>query len=137
MDYKQLIEIAFEVRENGYAPYSGFKSGVALLAKNGEVFTGCTVEIASFTPSVSAVQSAFANALSNGIRQFSAIAIVGGVDEMIFDYCPPDGVARQVIQEFCSQIDFDVILAKSSNEFIVYSFDDLFPVPFTKNTVIK
>ena len=137
MDYKKLVQIAFEVRENAYAPYSGFKSGAALLTKDGEVFTGCNIEIASFTPSVCAGHASFINAINAGQREFVALAIVGGPDDLEFlDFCPPSGVCRQVIQEFCDNTDFEIILARSVNEFTVFSFVDLFPVAFSKKNVI-
>lgn len=137
MDYRQLVEIAFEARENAYAPYSGFKSGAALLTLDGDVFTGCNIEVASFTPSTCAGHAAFINALSNGAHSFKAIVIVGGPSDCDFlDLCPPSGVCRQVIQEFCNPEQFDVILAKSRVDYSVYSFFDLFPLPFTKKNII-
>lgn len=137
MDYKQLVQIAFEVRENAYAPYSGFKSGAALLTKDGEVFTGCNIEIASFTPSVCAGHSAFISAINAGCRDFSAIVIVGGPADLDYlEFCPPSGVCRQVIQEFCNENTFEVVLARSVNEFTVFTFVDLFPVAFSKKNVI-
>jgi cytidine deaminase len=137
MDYKQLIEIAFEMRENAYAPYSGFKSGAALLTADGDVFTGCNIEVASFTPSVCAGHSAFINAISNGVKNFKALAIIGGADDSDeFDYCPPSGVCRQVIQEFCNPEEFVVILARNINDFAVYTFEDIFPIAFSKKTLI-
>ena len=137
MDYKQLVEIAFEARESAYAPYSGFKSGAALLTADGEVFTGCNIEIASFSPSVCAGHSAFINAITSGYKNFVAIAIVGGPDDVeTFDFCPPSGVCRQVIQEFCNPLSFEIILAKSVNDFTILTFEDLFPFAFTKKNVI-
>ena len=135
MDYRHLVELAFEVRESAYAPYSGFKEGAALLCENGEVFTGCNIEVASFTPSVGAGQAAIINAVLNGNRKLHVIAIVGGSDENL-DYCPPSGVCRQMMEEFCDRDTFQIILAKSIGEYVVYSFDDLFPVPFSKKNVI-
>ena len=137
MDYKQLVEIAFEVRENAYAPYSGFKAGAALLTAEGEIFTGANVEIASFSPSVCAGQAAFINAITAGYKNFVAIAIVGGPDDVeLLDYCPPSGVCRQVIQEFCNPLNFEIVLAKTINDFTVLTFEDLFPFAFTKKNVI-
>ena len=138
MDFKKLVEIAFEVRENSYAPYSGFKSGAALLTVEGEVFTGCNIEIASFSPSVCAGHSAFINALSAGIKSgFTAIAIVGGPDDVEeFEFCPPSGVCRQVIQEFCNPANFSIILAKNLTDYTVFSFEDIFPLAFTRKNVI-
>ncbi|MBQ7408338.1 MAG: cytidine deaminase [Clostridia bacterium] len=136
MEYRQLVELAFEIREFAYAPYSGFKSGAVILCENGEVYTGCNVEIASFTPSVSACQAAISSAITNGNKAFKAIAIVGGSDDEDFNYCAPSGVCRQMLEEFCKK-DFNVIMAKSVNEFVVYNFDDLFPVPFGKKNIIS
>lgn len=137
MEYKQLVEIAFEMRESAYAPYSGFKSGAALLTAEGDVFTGCNIEIASFMPSVCAGHAAFINALTNGVKKFTAIAIVGGADDLdCFDLCPPSGACRQVIQEFCDPQTFQVILARSVNDFTVYTFEDLFPLAFSKKHLI-
>jgi cytidine deaminase len=135
MEYKQLIEIAFELRENAYAPYTGFKSAAVLLSAGGVIYAGCNVEISALNASSTAVQSAFLNAIVSGERKFSAIAIVGGVDDCELDYAPPTGICRQIIQEFCSN-DFKIILAKSNQDFIVYEFEDLFPVPFNKKNVI-
>lgn len=135
MEYRQLIEIAYEVRENSYAPYSGFKSGAVLVTAEGEVYTGCSMEIASFSSSVCAGQAAFVNAISNGEKNFSVLVLVGGNDDEDFDYCPPSGACRQIIQEFCSS-DFIIVLAKSVQEFVIYSFEDLFPVPFSKKQIL-
>ena len=113
MDFKQLVEIAFEARENAYAPYSGFKSGAALLPSEGEVFTGCNIEVASFTPSICAGHAAIINAINSGYKSFIALAIVGGPDDVeTLDLYPPSGVCRQVIQEFCNPNEFNIILAK-------------------------
>ena len=137
MDYRQLVQIAFEVRDNAYAPYSGFKSGAALLTQDGEVFTGCNIEIASFTPSVCAGHSAFINAITAGNNKFMALALVGGPDDLEFlDFCPPSGVCRQVIQEFCNPETFEIVLARSVNDFSVFTFVDLFPIAFSKKNVI-
>lgn len=135
MEYKQLIEIALELKENAYAPYTGFKSAAVLVTESGEIYAGCNVEIAGLTASATAVQSAFLSAIASGERKFSAIAIVGGVDDSELDYASPTGICRQIIQEFCS-LDFKIILAKSSQDFIIYTFEDLFPVPFSKKNVI-
>ena len=135
MDFKQLINVAFEARENAYAPYSGFKSGAALLSKSGNVYVGCNMEIASFSPSVSAEHAASVNAISNGEKQFAAIAIVGGAEGEALNFCPPSGVGRQVMQEFCANSDFKIILAKSLNECVIYNFEDVFPIAFGKRNI--
>ena len=135
MEYKQLVEIAFELRENSYAPYTGFKCAAVLFSQSGEIYAGANVEISSLNGSLTAVESAFSNAISSGEKKFSAIAIVGGLDDGEIDYCPPTGICRQFIQEFCSS-NFKIILARSSEDYIVYEFEDLFPVAFRKKNII-
>ena len=105
-----LIEKAIEARSRSYAPYSEFSVGAALLCADGSIYTGANIENASYTPTVCAERVAFFAAVHDGHRDFSAIAIVGGksgcpVDEL----CPPCGVCRQVMSEFCSG-DFVIIL---------------------------
>ena len=100
MDRMELLSRAAEARENAYAPYSGYRVGAALLAKDGRVFCGCNVENASFTPTCCAERVAIFKAISEGCRSFSAIAVVGGKEELDFA-CTPCGVCRQVLAEFC------------------------------------
>lgn len=100
MNRNDLINLALEARENSYSPYSGFKVGAALLAGNGNVYTGCNIENASYSPTVCAERTAIFKAVSEGVRDFGAIAIVGGAED-INDFCPPCGVCRQVLSEFC------------------------------------
>ena len=120
MNNSELIKLALEAREKSYSPYSHFAVGAALLCKNGKVFTGCNIEVASFTPSVCAGHTAIINAVNSAYRKFCALAIVGGPDDVeSLDFCPPSGVCRQVIQEFCNTNNFEVILAKSVNEFTI------------------
>lgn len=106
-----LMEKAKQAMEKAYAPYSGYKVGAALLCKDGTVFTGCNIENASFSPTICAERAAFAKAVSEGYREFSAIAVCGGKDGVIAGLFPPCGVCRQVMREFCSQ-DFPVYLIK-------------------------
>jgi len=84
-----------------YAPYSGYKVGAALLCSDGTVYTGCNIENASYTPTVCAERVAFSKAVSEGQRDFDAIAICGGKDGVIEGLFPPCGVCRQVMAEFC------------------------------------
>ena len=124
-----LIKRAKEAREKSYSPYSGFSVGAALLCKGGEVFTGANVENSSYTPTVCAERVAFFSAVHDGQREFSAIAIVGGnANEEISDFCPPCGVCRQVMGEFCLG-DFEIILS-NCKEFKVYTLNELFPNRF-------
>ena len=107
---EDLIEAAKQAMENAYAPYSGYRVGAALLCADGRVFTGCNVENAAFSPTICAERTAFAKAVSEGCREFRAIAVCGGKDGRITGIFPPCGVCRQVMAEFCRE-DFEVYLA--------------------------
>lgn len=129
-EYKELITFAIEAREKSYSPYSKFKVGAALLCADGEIYTGCNIENAAYTPTNCAERTAFFKAVSEGERDFKAIAIVGGTKDKELDYCAPCGVCRQVMREFCSLKNFEIILAKSINEYKVYTLEELFPEGF-------
>ena len=94
---KQLIEISIEQLKYSYTPYSGFKVGAALLAKNGSVYTGCNIENAAYTPTNCAERTAFFKAVSEGVKEFDAICIVGGKDGALTEYAPPCGVDRKSV----------------------------------------
>ena len=106
-----LIEYAVDAMGRSYAPYSGYKVGAALLCADGAVYQGCNIENASFSPTICAERTAFAKAVSEGEREFVAIAICGGKDGKIEGLFPPCGVCRQVMAEFCKP-DFKIYLAK-------------------------
>lgn len=127
--YSKLIKKAEEARNNAYAPYSKFAVGAALLTKNGKIYTGCNIENAAYSPTNCAERTAFFKAISDGERNFQAIAIVGGKEKQEDVFCPPCGVCRQVMLEFCDA-DFKVIL-KENNQQKVYSLSELIPVSFT------
>ena len=136
MDVKLLIQKAFEARKNAYAPYSGYMVGAALLGKNGIIYTGCNIESATYSPTNCGERTAFFKAISEGVKDFTAIAIVGGMEDTKdgdFDFAPPCGVCRQVMAEFCSYEDFDVILAKSVDEYKIYKLGELLPLGFDKS----
>ena len=107
----ELIEKAKQAMEKAYAPYSGFQVGAALLCADGSIYTGCNIENASFSPTICAERTAFAKAVSEGKRDFTAIAVCGGKGGVITGLCTPCGVCRQVMAEFCKE-DFQVILVK-------------------------
>ena len=133
MNIKKLIDDAIKARRLAYVPYSKFKVGAALLLKDGSVYQGCNIENASYPATNCAERTAFFKAISDGKFNFEAIAIVGwtaNVDENNLEYCPPCGVCRQVMREFCSPKEFKIILAKSSDEFKVYTLDQLLPESF-------
>ncbi len=125
-----LIQKAVEMLEYSYSPYSNFKVGAALLTKEGEIYTGCNIENAAYGPSNCAERTAVFKAVSEGKREFAAIAIVGGHDGKIEDYCSPCGVCRQVLAEFC-KADFKVIMAKSVTDYKIQTLGELLPLSFS------
>lgn len=138
MNKNELIRRAFEARENAYTPYSNFKVGAALLAKNGKIYQGCNVENATYSPTNCAERTAFFKAVSEGVREFDAIAIVGGLEttkEGEFEYTPPCGVCRQVMMEFCDYNNFIIILAKSEQDYKEYKLSEIMPLGFNKNNL--
>ena len=115
MKPKELIALAIQAREQSYCPYSGFAVGAALECTDGTVYTGCNIENAAFGPSVCAERTAVFKAVSEGRRQFKALAVVGGkAGRAISAECPPCGVCRQVLREFCSD-DFPVYLSDGTS----------------------
>ena len=127
---QKLLEVAIEYRKRAYSPYSGFCVGAALLAKDGRIFGGCNIENASFSPTNCAERTAFFKAVSEGVREFTAIAIVGGKKDGELEFCPPCGVCRQVMVEFCNPKEFLVILGTSTEEYEVIPLEKLMPYAF-------
>lgn len=127
----ELMEKAIEARKNAYAPYSGFRVGAALLTADGRVYTGCNIENAAYSPTNCAERTAFFKAVSEGVRDFAAIAIVGGKGENPDAVCTPCGVCRQVMAEFCKP-DFRVILG-NAEQTAAYTLDSLLPYSFSLN----
>ena len=127
--YKALMMAAAEAREFAYAPYSHFCVGAALLACDGRIFTGCNVENAAYSPTNCAERTAVFKAVSEGVREFAAIAVVGGKRGEISPLCAPCGVCRQVLAEFCPP-DFPVLLGTPEN-FKVYTLREILPLAFT------
>ena len=131
MDRRELIDIALEARKMAYTPYSHHKVGAALLTKGGKVYKGCNIESASYTPSNCAERTAFFKAVSEGERDFEAIAIVGGFEEATtLGLCAPCGVCRQVMMEFCDPKTFEIILCNEHNELHTYKLEELLPLGF-------
>lgn len=126
----ELIEIAVNQLQYSYTPYSGFKVGAALLAKNGQIYTGCNIENSAYTPTNCAERTAFFKAVSEGVRTFDAICIVGGMNGNLTGYTPPCGVCRQVMMEFCNPEEFDIILATGKEDYRIYKLKDLLPLGF-------
>ena len=129
MNKKDLVNAAKEAMKNSYSPYSDFKVGAALLSKDGKVYKGCNIENAAYGPSNCAERTAIFKAVSEGVKDFEAIAIVGGKSGIIEDFCPPCGVCRQVMAEFCHE-DFKIILAGKADEIKEFSLGELLPESF-------
>lgn len=127
---KELIQTAIRQMDFSYAPYSHFHVGAALLAKNGSIYTGCNVENASFSVTNCAERTAFFKAVSEGVTQFDAICIVGGKDKIMTTYASPCGVCRQVMMEFCNPEDFRIILARSEDQYEIFTLKELLPLGF-------
>ena len=135
MNKEQLASLAMDAMEKAYSPYSDYKVGAALLCKDGSVYTGCNVENASFSATNCAERTAFFKAVSEGKREFSAIAICGGKGGVLEGLFPPCGVCRQVMREFCAD-DFEIhLITKEVIE--TYPLGELLPVSFAPQTIKK
>ncbi|MBQ8881507.1 MAG: cytidine deaminase [Oscillospiraceae bacterium] len=129
MSPEKLIPLAVEAMGNAYAPYSGFQVGAALLCCDGTVYTGCNIENAAYGPTNCAERTAIFKAVSEGHRDFTAIAICGGKRGKITAFCPPCGVCRQVMQEFCKE-DFTIYLAGPDRIYKTLTLSQLLPFSF-------
>lgn len=129
---KELIREAIKAQSFSYSPYSHFHVGAALLTKQGKIYTGCNIENASYTPTCCAERTAFSKAVSEGEREFQAIAIVGSLNgSEDREYCAPCGVCRQVMAEFCDLEEFRIVVAKNEDDYQVYKLTELLPLAFT------
>lgn len=122
-----LFSQASDARANSYSPYSGYSVGAALLCSDGSVYTGCNIENAAYTPTVCAERTAFFKAVSNGERDFCAIAVTGGKDGV--EFCTPCGVCRQVMAEFCNTETFEII-CNTENGLRSFKLKELLPGSF-------
>ena len=132
---EQLIDLAIKQLEFSYVPYSHFKVGAALLAKGGEIYTGCNIENAAYTPTNCAERTAFFKAVSEGVREFEAIAIVGGYQGAPTSYASPCGVCRQVMMEFCDPDTFQIIMAVNKEKYKNYTLKEMLPMGFGPNNL--
>ena len=123
-DHDKLLAAAKAARENAHAPYSNFRVGAALRAKSGQIYTGCNVENATYGLTVCAERVAIFKAISEGERGFDAIAVVTDTDQLT----PPCGACRQIIWEFCG--DVDIILGNLKGKTETHRTVELFPRPF-------
>ena len=132
-----LIKAAIDATKYAYVPYSNFKVGAAILAENGTIYTGCNIENASYSPTNCAERTAIFKAVSEGVTKFKKIAVVGGPNGNLENYCPPCGVCRQVISEFADE-DFELILGTSENTYAIYNFfQEVLPLSFTAKELKK
>lgn len=130
MDYSKLGSLANEARENSYCVYSGFSVGAALLTKDGKVYQGCNIENASYPAGICAERTAFVKAVSEGEREFKAIAIAGGPKGEKPDDAYPCGICRQFMNEFVSKDDFDVVIVHGDMGYKVHKLGELLPYSF-------
>ena len=133
---QKLMSTAIEYRKRSYPPYSGFQVGAALLSADGEVFGGCNIESASFSPTNCAERTALFKAVSEGVKEFTAIAVVGGKAEGPLEFCSPCGVCRQALVEFCDPKTFVVYLGTSTEDYKGYLLEELLPYSFTPKNVL-
>ena len=126
LSQEALLELAAEAREHSYSPYSHYRVGAALLTKSGRVYQGCNIENASYTPTICAERTAFFKAIFDGVREFSAIAIIGSGERPAF----PCGVCRQVMSEFCDG-DFVIVVSnRDGSEVVTETLDQMMPHRF-------
>lgn len=136
MTPEKLIELAVEAMDHAYIPYSGYRVGAALLTADGRVYQGANIENASFTPTVCAERVAFFKAVFDGVRDFTAIAVVGGKDGKITGLFPPCGVCRQVMREFCRD-DFLIYMGGPEGKYETWTLDQLLPCGFSSGEYMK
>ena len=134
----KLIETAIEQLKFSYTPYSNFKVGAALLAKDGKIYTGCNIENAAYPATNCAERTAIFKAVSEGKTEFRAIAIVGGPKgKEPENFCAPCGVCRQVMAEFCDPETFRIVLMNGDGEIRDYLLKELLPLGFTGKALEK
>lgn len=121
---KELYRKAVEMTNMSYAPFSKFRVGAALLAKDGRIFTGCNVENSSFGGTICAERTAFVKAISEGAKEFKKIAIASSGGEAW-----PCGICRQFMQEFCDD-DFEIITGNDEESLRVYTMKEILPEGF-------
>ena len=128
---KDTIQFAMNARKKAYTPYSHFKVGACLVAKNGQIFTGCNIENAGYSSTNCAERTAFFKAVSEGVQEFDSITIIGGSEKKgIQDFCPPCGVCLQVMMEFCDYETFPIILGTSPKDYKIMTLKEILPLGF-------
>ena len=139
MNRDKLLEAAHNARQKAYAPYSDFCVGAALLTKGQKIYTGCNIENAAYPATNCAERTAFFKAVSEGDKDFVAIALVGNksdVEQGQGEYCAPCGVCRQVMAEFCDHKNFKIYMAKSVDDYKEFTLEELLPLGFTGKDLV-
>ena len=131
MDIKKLAQESIAAKEFAYTPYSHFRVGAALLTKDGGIYRGCNIENAAYTPTNCAERTAFFKAVSEGVRDFRAICIVGGMNGVLSGYTAPCGVCRQVMMEFAPGL--TVICLNGKGESKRFALKELLPYGFDQS----
>jgi len=129
MTPEMIIKAAREARKMSYSPYSNFAVGAALLCGSDKVYTGCNIENGAYSPTCCAERVAFFKAISEGERDFCAIAIVGGKADGDEKFCPPCGVCRQVMNEFVDSENFIIYLVRNG-KIEEYTMSEILPLAF-------
>ena len=135
MTDRELILMAIEARRNAYAPYSNHRVGAALVGKSGKIYLGCNVESAAYSPTNCAERTAIFKAISEGEREFTAIAVVGGLGDNLSELCAPCGVCRQVMAEFCDE-DMRIVMG-TPEKITVSTLCELLPYSFGRKNLAE
>lgn len=125
---KELISKAIQARELAYCPYSNFKVGAAVLFEDGNIYTGCNIENASFGATNCAERTAIFNAVSHGNKVLKEMALIGDINNFTY----PCGICRQVISEFAENEKIKIYIVKNENEYITTTLEEIMPGSFTK-----
>ena len=129
-DKSKLIKMAMDNQVRSYAPYSNYNVSAAVLADSGKVYLGVNVENISYPAGICAERNAIFHAIQEGEKKIVAIAIVGGPNYTIKDYCPPCGLCRQTMMEFCDPKELTVLFAKSPTDYKEMTLEELLPEGF-------
>ena len=127
---RSMIRLAMDALKFSYVPYSGFRVAASLLTESGKIYTGCNIENAAYSPGNCAARTAIFKAVSEGERDFAAICIVNENVEGQHEICPPCGMCRQVMMEFCVPEKFLIILARSESCYEIHTLEELLPMGF-------
>ena len=134
-EISEMIELAMQARTKAYEPYSNFQVGACVKMENGSYYTGCNIENASYGATNCAERTAVFKAVSEGVLEFDAICVVGGMNKVLKEYAAPCGVCRQVMMEFCDPDTFQIILATSKDQYEIFTLKELLPLGFGPNNL--